>query len=66
MGRYRIVIRWDDMPETSEYVVEVVGVECQSLVGHYSVVSPFSQGGKLTKCTGYFPIRWIEKMEKIT
>ena len=66
LGTWRIVLKWDDFDRVSEYIVEVVRVEHQSLVGHYVVGNVFTQDTQLTKLTGEFPIRCIEKMEKIT
>jgi len=64
MGTWQIWMKWDEDNYVSEYVVQVVGVESQSLVGHYSVGLDNLQG-PFTKMTGHFPIRCIEKMEKI-
>jgi hypothetical protein len=67
-------MNWDDVDGLSHYVVQVVGVESQSrdsnhheyLVGCYQVLSPFyTTNDTFTKMTGYFPIRFIEKMEKV-
>jgi hypothetical protein len=59
-------MNWDDVDGLSHYVVQVVGVESQSLVGCYQVLSPFyTTNDTFTKMTGHFPIRFIEKMEKL-
>lgn len=61
LGTWAVTMMWDDENYTTEYDVQVVGVECMSLVGYFRLVGT----AKFTKMTGHFPIRMIEKMEKI-
>jgi hypothetical protein len=61
MGTYRVVMQWDDFDSVSEYIVQVEKVEYQALVGCYHLAG----GSVFTPISGSFPIRMIQKMEKI-